>query len=288
VPGDWVVSARFGAVRLLSVRDEPAARPVPVFNLSVASSHAYFVGTNRVLVHNTNCQPNASESHTDAIQRLIHDRDELNRQIKDLTRTTPGSSRIAELRAERDAVQRQIDAVRDAQRRGRGAAPTKKDDETRQKFETESEAQRKAIEDAKRELAELERRPRTSEAEEAAFAARKAELEGRIQKLEFSHARTQQILTWLRELAEAESTTPATDAERRALDEKKNELRANIKRERTREVAVNGMRKRRAAPEAQDKRRAKQTPRGLACSNPPTIVPIRTVRATRWSFGTPT
>jgi chromosome segregation ATPase len=55
-PGDPVVSARFGTARVVSARSKTRPRPVPVFNLTVARSHAYLVGRDQVLVHNTRCK----------------------------------------------------------------------------------------------------------------------------------------------------------------------------------------------------------------------------------------
>jgi hypothetical protein len=134
------------------------------------------------------------ESHEEAIERKLLERAALNRQIKDLKKTAPESPRIAELQAERDAVQREIDVSRRAQRSGEGAAPAKKDDRTRQKYETQSATERKALEGAERERAKLERRPPTSEVEQAAFAARKAELAQQIPVLEKSLRRTRRQL----------------------------------------------------------------------------------------------
>jgi hypothetical protein len=55
-PGDPVVSARFGTARVVSARSETRPSPVAVFNLTVARSHAYLVGADQVLVHNTRCK----------------------------------------------------------------------------------------------------------------------------------------------------------------------------------------------------------------------------------------
>jgi hypothetical protein len=253
VPGDWVVSERFGAVRLLSVRSEPAARPVPVFNLSVASSHAYFVGTNRVLVHNTNCQPNEGESREDFIARLVRMRDETNRQIKELTKTTPTTpqiqARIAQLKKERRQLQVRIDVLRKAQRDEQGVAPPSRDDHSRKYFEAEREIARKALEDARKALADLESRPPATEDEETSFAARRAELEKEVSSLTLTDDRMNLIQTLFRELAELENHVPATDAERRALEEEKKELRANLDLQRKRARDLLRVRRKRTDPE---------------------------------------
>jgi hypothetical protein len=250
--GDWVVSARFGAVRLLSVRSEPAARPVPVFNLSVASSQAYFVGTDRVLVHNTNCRTDNAESLEETISRLTREREEIKRQIRALTKATPTSPRIAELKTQRDELTVKLYRLRAVQRNEQGAAPMSQDERSRRQFEAESEAARNALEDARNGLVELESRPPTSEAERAAFAGRKAKLEKEAAALKLTHERANLILGLLRELAELEKSTPATDAGRRALEERKKELRNNLNVERKRASDLKGIRRKRADPEERE------------------------------------
>ena len=130
VPGDRVVSARFGTVRVLSSRSEKPSRPVPVFNLSVDRSHAYLVGTDQVLVHNTKCQSTAellarhNEELTQA-QRALQARQrtlstspaqeaqlkpqilDLKRQIKNLKQ----SIQRARERLEKDAMTREVEAL---------------------------------------------------------------------------------------------------------------------------------------------------------------------------------
>jgi Pretoxin HINT domain len=54
-PGDWLISAKFGRVRVYAVYAETLAEPVLVFNLGVERTHAYLIGTDQVLVHNTGC-----------------------------------------------------------------------------------------------------------------------------------------------------------------------------------------------------------------------------------------
>jgi hypothetical protein len=121
--------------------------------------------------------------------------------------------------------------------------------QARRQFEAERETARKALEAAERELAELERRPPTSEDEKVLFAARKAELKRQLKAAGLTHARAEQILTWLRELDELNKATPATDTERQALQEKMEKLRADIKLERARASYVRSRRKMRADPE---------------------------------------
>jgi hypothetical protein len=269
VAGDWVVSERFGAVRLLSARSEPAAREVPVFNLSVSPSHTYFVGTDRVLVHNTKCKPDTSE---EAVAQLVRERDELTRQINDLKKTAPTSPRIAELRIERNRLSQRIGYLRRLQHQEQGATPRSNDAKGRELFEAEQEAARKALEAARRELAELESQPRASEAEKAAFETRKAELEKRIASLKLTEQRASRILTLLRELGELEKAKPARDAERQAHEKKKHELRAELDLERKRAKALKSYNKKRSDPEWREERAKYQRAQGHRLLRSPTYL----------------
>ena len=250
-PGDWVVSERLGAVRLSSVHSEPTAQPVPVFNLSVASSHAYFVGTDRVLVHNTSCEDNREDDHGDdasesseALERLIHERAELKREIKALTQA-PASPRLAELKIRRAAVQRRIDRLRRTQRSRQGITQPTQSELSRQLHEADHEAARSGLEAAQRELAQLESQP-PSEAGAAAFLARRTALHTQLKKLTLTYDRTGRILRLFAELAELEKNTPATAANRQAVEERKQGLRATLEKERRREGVVRHLRRKRA------------------------------------------
>ena len=246
VPGNWVVSEKWGAVRLRSVRSEPVARPIPVFNLSVASSHAYFVGTEHVLVHNTKCRTAASEAREATIERLVRAREELNREIEALKQAAPGSPRIAELRLRRGRLQKRIGILRRAQRVG----PPSHHVRSQRRYEAEREAIRDSLEGAEKEVAELEGREPSSEADPAAFAARRAELGRQISRLKLSLERANRIVSWLGELVDLEQGTPGTDADRLAREERTKELRANLELERARARRLKHARGKRAIPEA--------------------------------------
>ena len=244
VPGSWVVSERLGAVWLRSVRSEPVARPVPVFNLSVASSHAYFVGIDRVLVHNTKCKTAAFEAREATIERLVREREELNREIDALKQTAPASPRLAELKLERDRVQKKINSLRQMQRIALDVVPANRDELAWQRYQAEHEAARKGIEDAQREMAEIESRTPRSETGDLEVIT----LERRIAALQTSYERTGRILNLLRELAELAEATAATVADRAVLEGRKKALRVQLRRERKREADLNNIRRKRAVP----------------------------------------
>ena len=248
-PGDWLVSERFGAVQILSVSSEPATRPVPVFNLSVPSSQAYFVGTDRVLVHNTNCGP--SESREDELARIVRERDELNREIKTLTKSTPTSPRISELKTQRDKLRQRIDGLRRTQRRRAGVSGLSTEDRSRQVQESDYEALRQELEDAQKALAALEKQPPTSPTGRLEAATQKAELQRKIRGLSLGTDRAKKILDYLGELAQLKQDTPATDADRQALEEKKSAVHAQLIQERKRAGTMRHFRKMRATLQGQ-------------------------------------
>ena len=245
VLGDELVSERFGAVRLSSVRDEVVAQPVPVFNLSVASSHTYFVGTDGVLVHNGKCKP--SEVREEEIKRLLREREEIVREIRALTKSTPTSPRLAELKSQREALRQRLSSARRAQRRTQGVTVPSRDERTRQHFAAEHEVARKGLEEAQLQLAKLERGGQSANGEQSALVARK-KLEQQILEFQLSYERTSRILAWLAELAELDTDTSATGADGRVLEERRNELRAKLKLERSRQSHLKYMRRMRAAP----------------------------------------
>jgi hypothetical protein len=248
VPGDWVKSERFGAVRLSSVRSERAARPVPVFNLSVASSHAYFVGTDRVLVHNVKCKPNDSESKQEALARNLREREKINRELQALQNTKPPSrespERIAILKKQRDQLKLEIKNLRAALVRKTGVKPESREDAERRRYEADNETAKKELEEAQKELDELERR--SSPTEEAELERRKSMLKQKIASRKLDAERTKQILTWAKQLADLKKRP---DAERGPLAEKIKELTAKLAEERKRARDAKHARKKRATPE---------------------------------------
>ena len=104
-------------LQVRSVGFEERIHPVSVFNLTVAKSHAYWVGLDRLLVHNTSCSSNDASnareaSNDDALAAMLRERDELNRMIEPLKRTRPQSAetraRLTELLRDRHRVQVRI------------------------------------------------------------------------------------------------------------------------------------------------------------------------------------
>ena len=62
----WVVAGELGAtdhlmnaagkrVPILRISHESLARPIPVYNISVGGQETFYVGENRILVHNKSC-----------------------------------------------------------------------------------------------------------------------------------------------------------------------------------------------------------------------------------------
>jgi hypothetical protein len=240
VPDDWVVSAKLGTLRVVSVRSEGPAQPVPVFNLSVDPSHAYFVGTDQVLVHNTKCQPKDSEAPEDAIARKTRERAEINRELESLRQTPPASrnsetkARIAERTAQRNKLTDEIFRLNEKLRKTLGVTRLPRRQQERQRAELAFETVKAEIEGIRRELLDLQHRRVTSQSEGADVAARKAALEKQLGARKRDHDNVSNIVTWERRLAELQERSPRTDAERLAIQQEQRDLTARISKERRR------------------------------------------------------
>jgi hypothetical protein len=111
-PGDRVVSARFGTARVLSARKEKPSQPVPVFNLTVDRSHAYLVGADQVLVHNTGCE-DTKELAKKRAEELREKQSELKALLKpdgasSSQQTPENSKKIADLKDEIKKIRQSI------------------------------------------------------------------------------------------------------------------------------------------------------------------------------------
>ena len=179
-PNDWVVTGQSGAVRVAAVREEALRRPVTVFNLSVERTHAYLVGTQGVLVHNTGCS-GLGESKADRLKRLV----DLRLKIATNRLATQGAQaarqrfasagkstsemdrHIAELEAQRMALMDQLAIERMRQLQDKELTDTGWMSGTRKGLErARLEALRRRLEQGKlseRELAEIERELARSE-----------------------------------------------------------------------------------------------------------------------------
>jgi Pretoxin HINT domain len=80
-PGDVLLRARAGEGRVVAVHREELVQPVPVFNLTVATTHAYLVGSDEVLVHNVRCTRDQAfdivVEKTERVQRKIWELDQV-------------------------------------------------------------------------------------------------------------------------------------------------------------------------------------------------------------------
>jgi uncharacterized protein YdcH (DUF465 family) len=111
VRGDRIVSARFGTVRVLSVQNEKPAQPQHVFNLTVDPSHAYVVGADQVLVHNTKCKdPAEREREIAAAERELR---ELNQQLENSAEDGDLKQRIAQAKTNLAKLKKQARDARD-------------------------------------------------------------------------------------------------------------------------------------------------------------------------------
>jgi intein/homing endonuclease len=110
-PGDRVVSARFGTARVVSARKEKPAQPVPVFNLTVARSHAYLVGADQVLVHNTGCNA-AIELAKKRSQELSQKESELEALQGNGQQTPENRQKIADIQKEIKKIRTSITEAR--------------------------------------------------------------------------------------------------------------------------------------------------------------------------------
>jgi hypothetical protein len=117
VPGDRVVSARVGEVRVVSLHHETPPRPVAVFNLTVDPSHAYLVGTDRVLVHNVRCK---GEATLEGLRKKDEELREAQRALEELRKTAETSPehqtkiqpQIEELKSSIGKIRRSIQNAR--------------------------------------------------------------------------------------------------------------------------------------------------------------------------------
>jgi hypothetical protein len=175
-PGDRVISAKFGSLRVSSARVETRAQPVPVFNLRVERTHAYWAGSADVLVHNTGCG-----AREDTVTRKAREVEEIERKLAELKNGEATSSseqpldrknKIEALEADLKRVKQQLSR---AKYRAKDKTQPREDNVTRKA---------KEIETAKRDLEALEKaRPTSSE---HALELRKeiAELKGKLGKLD--------------------------------------------------------------------------------------------------------
>jgi hypothetical protein len=263
--GDSVVSARFGTLPVLSVRAEKAPRPVTVFNLSVDRSHAYLVGNDQLLVHNTKCRDQNSESTEDAIARNLAEREEIQRELASLKERLKTDSehraeiqaRIDDLKRQRDQRTRVINNLKRNLRVERNVPASTVQQRRRQFAERASLAASAALDAAEDELLELENRPGPE------AAARRAELEREIQLHQLDYEQSNEILDLDRELTELEKLSPNTDAERVALEKEKRVLSDRIATERERLTNRKYTRERRKDPEKRrrDKKDASEAAR---------------------------
>jgi peptidoglycan hydrolase CwlO-like protein len=135
-----VVSVRFGTARVVSARKEKPSQPVPVFNLTVARSHAYLVGADQVLVHNTGCRDSQTlfKERTEELKQKQSELDALQAGGPSSSQQTPDTSkRIAELKEEIRKIKK---SIADARRRLKaGPRPTAVDAHTQKLEEIDSD-----------------------------------------------------------------------------------------------------------------------------------------------------
>jgi hypothetical protein len=110
-PGDRVVSARFGTARVVAARTEKPSQPVPVFNLTVDRSHAYLVGADQVLVHNTGC--NRTQELLDKRNQELSQKESELKALQDngassSQQTPENRKKIAELKKEIGKIKKSI------------------------------------------------------------------------------------------------------------------------------------------------------------------------------------
>jgi Pretoxin HINT domain len=111
--GDWLVSPNFGRVQVSFVRTESPGHSVPVFNLGVERTHAYLVGSEQVLVHNTRCtdgedlvtrKTNELNQALDTLKALHQESEPTSREQAD-----EREKRIAELNAQIKKLTKSLD-----------------------------------------------------------------------------------------------------------------------------------------------------------------------------------
>jgi hypothetical protein len=251
VPGDALVSASFGTLRIISVRSETPAHPVAVFNLTVDPSHAYLVGNGQVLVHNKKCRVRESESLEDALARNVAEREELNRQLASLNETlrTAGEraaeiqARIDDLKRQRKERQNDIRHLKAVLLKKRGVPAPTPQQRRRQLVESANLTARMGLEAARKALLELENRPSPETAQ------RRAELERELKSHQLDYDHSNEILALERELVELEERSPNTAAERVALENQKRLLSERIAGEKEKLTNRKYRRKQRTEPE---------------------------------------
>jgi len=185
-PGDQVISAKFGSVRVLSVRLEVQREPVPVFNLRVDRSHAYLVGTTDVLVHNTGCGDNE-----DLVTRKTREIAEAQRELEALKNGAGSTSseqpherqkRIADLEEKIRKLRTHLYTARNKAKRLRENPPPPREQPTESLLESHT----RDLAQAQAELEALENTQPTSHDEaserETRIAAQKHEVK-RLQVL---------------------------------------------------------------------------------------------------------
>ncbi len=96
-PNDQLLSDNGDAIQLICANNQsshcgkvydPQKRPVRVYNLEVYRQHRYFVGSDHVLVHNTNCGNDPSVPET--IQSLQNNAQKIGTKINNLDELTKG------------------------------------------------------------------------------------------------------------------------------------------------------------------------------------------------------
>jgi hypothetical protein len=196
-PGDRVISAKFGSLRVSSVRIETRAQPVPVFNLRVERAHAYWAGSADVLVHNTGC--GAREDNVTLKTREV---EEIQRQLAALKNGEAASSseqpfdrknRIEALEAELKKAKHRL-AVAKSKAKGKTQARDGKNKTQRREDNIASKS--REVEKARRELEALEKTVPTSREHALQLKKETAELKSNLWKLNHAliQARHQQKL----------------------------------------------------------------------------------------------
>jgi hypothetical protein len=284
VPGDRVVSAKFGTLKILSVRTENTTRPVPVFNLTVTPSHAYLVGSDQVLVHNVRCK------HENTLALLKEKTEELRealRRLEELEATTATSpqhqaaleQQIAELKSSIGKIRKSMEGARarlkkagidpgstqdldelNEQRRTarkrltaraheqRLAGRATKHEQLLRHAEADYESVKKELEGIQSALRELDAQTPLSDAEKETALKRKAELERRLKAQELELASAEQIRTWEREVAEFERAK-LTKSEDPGLEQYISDLKTKLATEKDRKSSRIRQRRMREDPE---------------------------------------
>jgi hypothetical protein len=183
-PGDRVISAKFGSLRVSSVRIETRAQPVPVFNLRVERAHAYWVGGADVLVHNTGCGP-----REDTVTRNAREVEEIERKLAELKNGEASSSseqpldrknKIEALEAE---LKKAKSRLASAKHRAREKTQPREDKDKTQPREDDIARKSSELEKARRDLEALETTVPTSSEHAHELKEKIAELKSKLDKL---------------------------------------------------------------------------------------------------------